>query len=142
MSDSDVVTCFIGNGGKHESNLWLLRANRMSEDEIYRRIGQILIDTAPDSATAVIVEAELSAEDDHCKLLFDYIDGTGEKDWFSPGSPEVDVGIHKSLIALRKLYKAQNMIAALPVWNACEVTLDVVLGKLKIDLKYIEPQDD
>jgi hypothetical protein len=42
----------------------------MSEDEIYRQIGQILIDTAPDAASAVIVEAELSPEDDHCKLLF------------------------------------------------------------------------
>jgi len=34
----------------------------MSEDEIYRQIGQILIDTAPDAASAVIVEAELSPE--------------------------------------------------------------------------------
>lgn len=114
----------------------------MSEEEIYRRIGQILIDAAPASAVAVIVEAELSPEDDHCKLLFDYIDGTGNKDWFSPGSPDVDVGIHENLIALRKLYKAQNLTAALPVWNACVVELDVVLGKLKIDFKYLEPQDE
>ncbi|MFJ5236287.1 hypothetical protein ACIP86_06075 [Pseudomonas neuropathica] len=113
----------------------------MSEDEIYRQIGQILIDTAPDTASVVIVEAELSPEDDHCKLLFDYIDGNGEKDWFSPGSPEVDVGIHENLIALRNLYKAQNMTSGLPVWNSCVITLDTVLGKLKIDFNYIEPEE-
>jgi hypothetical protein len=44
-------------------------------------------------------------------------------------------------MALRNLYKAQNMTSGLPVWNSCVVTLDTVLGKLKIDFNYIAPEE-
>ncbi|WP_192563926.1 hypothetical protein [Pseudomonas gozinkensis] len=113
----------------------------MTEDEIYRRIGQLLMDEAPESAVTVIVDAELSPEDDHCRLLFDYVDGEGERDWFSPSSGEVDGIVMNSLVALGKLHKAQNLTAGLPAWNACEIAMDIVGGKLKIDFRYDETLD-
>ncbi|WP_183131995.1 hypothetical protein [Pseudomonas syringae group genomosp. 3] len=45
----------------------------MIDDKIYQGIGEILIAIAPPEAQEVIVEAELSLENYHCKLLFDYI---------------------------------------------------------------------
>ncbi|MGF6458220.1 hypothetical protein [Pseudomonas frederiksbergensis] len=108
----------------------------MSEDEIYLQIGEILLGTAPNSAVEVIVEAELSPEDDHCQLLFDYIDGQGKKDWFSPSSGYVDVGLLKNLVELRKIYKESGKTAGLPVWSGCTIALDVVVAKLAIVFKY------
>ncbi|KJZ63454.1 hypothetical protein [Pseudomonas fluorescens] len=108
----------------------------MSEDEIYLQIGEILLGTAPHSAVEVIVEAELSPEDDHCQFLFDYIDEEGKKDWFSPSSSHVDVGVFKSLVELRKIYKDSEMTADLPVWSGCTITVNVVAEKLAITFKY------
>ncbi|MHC8390868.1 hypothetical protein ACYZTM_23135 [Pseudomonas sp. MDT2-39-1] len=108
----------------------------MSEDEIYLQIGEILLGTAPPSAVEVIVEAEISPEDDHCQLLFDYIDEHGKKDWFSPKSGHVDVGLLKSLVELRKIYKESGKTAGLPVWSGCTITLKVVPAKLAIAFKY------
>jgi|APAra7269097138_1048543.scaffolds.fasta_scaffold58708_1 hypothetical protein len=110
----------------------------MTEDKIYQRLGQLLVDEAPESAMRVIVDVELSPEDDHCQLLFDYVDGKGERDWFSPSSGEVDRIVMNSLVALRKLHRAQNLTAGLPAWNACEIAMDIVGGKLKIDFRYDE----
>ncbi|ANI61883.1 hypothetical protein ABH908_004883 [Pseudomonas frederiksbergensis] len=50
----------------------------MSEDDIYLQLGQILLDTSPATAMKVIVEAELSPENDHCQFLFDYVDEDGK----------------------------------------------------------------
>jgi len=110
----------------------------MTEDEIYRRIGQVLVDEAPESAMTVIVDAELSPEDDHCQLLFDYVDGKGERDWFSPGGVEIDGIVMNSLVALRKLQIEQNLTAGLLPWNACVIVMDIAGGKLKIDFRYDE----
>ena len=69
-------------------------------------------------------------------MLFDYIDEQGKKDWFSPSSGYVDVGLLKNLVELRKIYKESGKIAGLPVWSGCTITLDVVVGKLAIVFKY------
>ncbi|WLG89154.1 antitoxin YezG family protein [Pseudomonas cucumis] len=108
----------------------------MSEDDIYLELGQILFGTAPESAVKVIVTAEVSPESDHCKLLFNYIDGSGVEDWFRPNSPHVDINLLKGLGALRKIYKENAMTGGHPMWSGCTITLDVVVGKLAIDFKY------
>lgn len=69
-------------------------------------------------------------------MLFDYIEEQGKKDWFSPSSGYVDVGLLKNLVELRKIYKESGKIAGLPVWSGCTITLDVVAGKLAIVFKY------
>lgn len=109
---------------------------RMSEDEIYLQVGEILLGTTPHSAVEVIVEVEISPEDDHCQLLFDYIDEQGKKDWFSPNGGHVDVGLLKSLVELRKIYKESGGGAGLPVWSGCTITMNVMTVKLAIAFKY------
>lgn len=52
------------------------------DDEIYQGIGEILVAISPADAEVVLVEAELSPEGDHCKLLFDYLGPSGTKQWF------------------------------------------------------------
>lgn len=111
----------------------------MNENDIYLKIGQVLLDTSPETASKVIVEAELSPENDHCKLLFDYVDQHGNQDWFSPVGVQVDTDLFNCLVELRKIYICQGLTAELPVWSGCVMTLDVVAGKLKVEFKYEQP---
>lgn len=111
----------------------------MNEDDIYLKIGRVLLDTSPETASKVIVEAELSPENDHCKLLFDYVDQHGNQDWFSPVSVQVDTDLFNCLVELRKIYIHQEMTAGLPVWNGCVMSLDVIAGKLTVDFRYEQP---
>jgi hypothetical protein len=108
----------------------------MSEDDIYLQLGQILLDTSPETAVKVIVEAELSPENDHCQFLYDYVDEDGKQDWFSPVSAQVDSELFDCLVELRKIYVQNAMTGGHPIWSKCVITLDVAVAKLGIEFKY------
>ncbi|WP_416768937.1 hypothetical protein ACMGT0_15875 [Pseudomonas sp. RHF3.3-3] len=108
----------------------------MSEDEIYLAIGEILFSIAPDEARFVVVDAEISKGNDHCKLLFDYIDADGKKDWFSPPSSKVDSDLFDCLLLLKKEYSEKGMVGDFPLWVGCELSFDVERSKLSIDFRY------
>jgi hypothetical protein len=108
----------------------------MSEDDIYLQLGKILLDTSPVTAMKVIIEAELSPENDHCQLLYDYVDEEGKQDWFSPVSAQVDVELFECLVELRKIYTRHGVTGECPIWSGCVITLDVAVSKLAVEFKY------
>lgn len=106
------------------------------DDDIYQGIGEILAAIAPPDADVVLVEAELSSEDDHCKFLFDYISPSGAKQWFLPNSAEVDSDLLDLFVRLRSFFELNDLYAAGKPWKCCVVELSLRSMKIKIEFKY------
>ncbi|WP_241597604.1 hypothetical protein [Rosenbergiella epipactidis] len=104
------------------------------DDELYSEIGRILFESAPENAQIILLDAELSPEDDHAKFLYDYVDKKGVKTWFLPGTPATDSLLLERLVELRKYYVENNLNNGKPTWHGCLVTVD--LEKMKINLDY------
>lgn len=81
-------------------------------DDIYKSIGETLVAIAPADAETVEVDAEISPEGDHCKLLFDYTDVSGQKKWFLPTTAKVDSDLLKQLVKLRLFFDETTFIRA------------------------------
>ncbi|WP_338883097.1 MULTISPECIES: hypothetical protein [Xenorhabdus] len=110
----------------------------VSDDELYSEIGRILYESAPDNAQKILLDVELSPENDHAKFLYDYIDEDGSKKWFLPPSPKTYDDVIENLIMLRKYYAENNLTNGQPVWYGCLVTVDLEKMKINIDFKYEE----
>ncbi|WP_416310905.1 hypothetical protein [Pseudomonas sp. W03] len=106
------------------------------DDEIYRNIGEILVAISPDDAEAILVDAELSPEGDHCKLLFDYVRPDGGKQWLLPGSAKVDSDLLDLFVRLRDFFEANGLYVEGKPWSGCIVELCLRSMKISIDFKY------
>ncbi|MCO7620094.1 hypothetical protein [Pseudomonas guariconensis] len=106
------------------------------DDEIYQGIGEVLVAISPADAEVVLVEAELSPEGDHCKLLFDYLDLSGTKQWFLPSSVKVDSDLLHLFVRLRNFFESYGLYAEGKPWKVCIVELCLRSMKIKIDFKY------
>jgi hypothetical protein len=107
-----------------------------TDQEIYNDIGSILLAVVPDGASKVIMRAELSHENDHCRCEFDYVDKLTEStDWFSPGA-QANSDLLDLLVELRNYFLANFKSQEEPFWHGCEVTVDVESLKIHIDFKY------
>lgn len=107
-----------------------------TDQEIFNDIGSILLSVAPEGASKVIMRAELSPENDHCKCEFDYIDtNKGNVDWFSAGA-RANGDLFDLLVELRNYFVANFKSQETPFWHSCEVTVDVETLKINIDFKY------
>lgn len=104
------------------------------DEELYSEIGRILFESAPEDAQLILLDAELSPENDHAEFLYDYVNKQGEKTWFLPGTPATDSLLLKKLAELRSFYATEGLTSGLPVWHGCLVTVD--LEKMKINLEY------
>lgn len=107
-----------------------------TDQEIYNDIGSILLSSAPEKAVKLILKAELSPENDHCKLLFDYLNTNGEYNWFLPDNSQVDGDLLDLLVELRNYFVANFKSQEKPFWHGCEVTVDVETLKIHINFKY------
>lgn len=109
----------------------------MSEDDdIYREIGKILLSIAPEDAAVVFLEAEISLEEDHCKLLFDYTGKSGVKSWFLPPSAKVDSELLEALARLRGYFEVNGLYESGKPWNKWFVELNLEGMKIKINFIY------
>ncbi|MGG7448518.1 hypothetical protein ACQ3G7_20880 [Kosakonia oryzendophytica] len=107
-----------------------------TDQEIYNDIGSILLAVVPDTGSKVIMRAELSPENDHCKCEFDYVDKlTGKMNWFSAGA-RANSDLLDLLVELRNYFLANFNSQEKPFWHGCEVTVDVESLKINIDFKY------
>ena len=106
------------------------------DDEIYQGIGEILVAISPADAEVVLLEAELSPEGDHCKLLFDYLVPSGTKQWFSPSSAKVDSDLLHLFVRLRNFFESNGHYTEGKPWKGCIVELCLRSMKIKIDFKY------
>ena len=106
------------------------------DDELYSEIGRILFESAPENAQIILLDAELSPEDDHAKFLYDYVDTKGVKTWFLPGTPATDSLLLERLVELRKYFVANNLTNGKPAWHGCLVTVDLEKMKINLDHRY------
>ncbi|MDX5628476.1 MULTISPECIES: hypothetical protein [unclassified Brenneria] len=107
-----------------------------ADQEIYNDIGSILLAVVPDGASKVIMRAELSPENDHCKCEFDYVDKySGNTNWFSAGA-RANSDLLDLLVELRNYFIANFRTQEKTFWHGCEVTVDVETLKIHIDFKY------
>ena len=79
----------------------MLRGHMTSDNEIYQSIGEILLAIAPEHATVVYLDAQVSPEGDHGKMLFDYDIEGGDTQWFTPESGRVSRDLLLQLVKLR-----------------------------------------
>lgn len=106
------------------------------DNELYSEIGRILFESAPENAQIILLDAELSPEDDHAKFLYDYVDTKGEQTWFLPGTPATDRLLLEKLVELKKYYVANNLTNGKPAWHGCLVTVDLEKMKINLDYRY------
>ncbi|MET3454837.1 hypothetical protein [Pseudomonas kilonensis] len=107
----------------------------MSEQELYQKIGQLLLDAGPSEAQEIVVRARLFAEDDGGSYEFDYFDKANRSSWFDPDSKAVG-DLTELLVELRSYYIGNGLCQAGTAWSSCTVTLDVEKMKISIDYNY------
>ncbi|MEK9498310.1 DUF600 family protein [Photorhabdus sp. P32] len=107
----------------------------MGDQELYQKIGQLLLDAGPTDAKKMIVRADLFPERDGCKYEFDYIDKSEKLDWFDPDGRAVS-DLTDLLEELRSFFIENIQSQETPFWHSCTITLDVEQMKINIDFKY------
>jgi hypothetical protein len=109
------------------------------DDRIYHEMGQILFDIAPQGAREIIVDAEITPENDHCKLLFDFVDEAGKTQWFLPPSGQVDSDIFDLLVQLKQFFATHDLFPEGQQWHGCTIKLLMEKPNIKFDFKYDQP---
>ncbi|MNJ40096.1 hypothetical protein D3C77_349820 [compost metagenome] len=107
----------------------------MSDQELYQKIGQLLVDAGPSDAQEIIVRAELFSEGDGGKYEFDYVDRAGQLNWFDPDGRAVG-DLTELLVKLREYFKVNKLTAGAAVWTGCEISLSVSGMKFGIEFIY------
>lgn len=106
------------------------------DDEIYKEIGQLLYNSAPDDAKLIIMDAELSPEGDSCRFNYDYINDNNEKKWFLPEDGLTDQRLRELLVSLREFFIENFKSKQKPFWHGCIVKLDIEKSEINIEFKY------
>jgi hypothetical protein len=106
-----------------------------SDSDIYNDIGAILFDVAPKGACKVVMRAQLAQELDTCEYEYDFVDEQGNVSWFTAGG-RANTDMLKLLVELRHWYFENKLTAGMSVWNGCEVTIDLVGGKIGVEFIY------
>jgi hypothetical protein len=107
----------------------------MDDQELYQKIGQLLVDAGPVDAREIIVRVELFSEGDGGKYEFDYVNRSGELNWFDPDGRAVG-DLTEFLVKLREYFLANNLAAEGKPWSGCVITLDVNEMRFGIELNY------
>lgn len=107
-----------------------------SESDIYNRLAVILKEIAPCNSIQAICTAEISSDNDHAKMYFDYIDKTGVKSWFIPTTPAVDSELFDLFVELRKIFIQKDYCTAENSWSTCTVELNIASSKIELSVKY------
>jgi hypothetical protein len=84
----------------------------------------------------VEVDAEISPEGDHCKLLVDYTDVSGQKKWFLPTTAKVDSDLLKQLVKLRLFFDENNFYSGNKPWVGCLIVVNLRKAKTQIEFRY------
>ncbi|WJD62892.1 hypothetical protein [Pseudomonas kurunegalensis] len=105
----------------------------MDDQEIYQKIGQLLVDVGPADAKKLIVRAELFPEGDGGKYEFDYVDEAGALNWFDPDGRSVG-DLTYLLVQLREYFATCKLTAGAGVWIGCEICLAV--NEMNVEIKF------
>ncbi|XKM13541.1 DUF600 family protein [Orbaceae bacterium ac157xtp] len=110
---------------------------QLNDNEIHNKIGQLLFNIAPMDAIKIYLKAEVSLENDHCKLVFYYSDHKGkEKPIMLTDDSSIDDEVFSELIKLKQYTIDNNLTNGHPIWIGCIVTVDIENSKINIEFKY------
>lgn len=110
----------------------------MSRDqEIYNRVGGLLVRHAPVSAVKVIYRFSIDAEASSSEgavysFEYDYVDQSGSTNWFTIDDLAGSMFLTDQFIELRDFFVSQGQ----PAWKRCEFSVDLLTGKFSADFKY------
>ncbi|MEK2686376.1 hypothetical protein AAAC11_30025 [Pseudomonas aeruginosa] len=107
----------------------------MGDQELYQKIGQLLVDAGPADAREIIVRAELFSEGDGGKYEFDYVDQSGELNWFDPDGRAVG-GFDRVAGPIARLFFSQQFDRWRGGWSGCVIKLHVDEMKFGIAFNY------
>ncbi len=107
----------------------------MQYEDLYRRIAQIVFSCGPQGARELIVQAELFADEEGGQYQFNYLDETGEPDWFEPDAQAIG-DLTLALKAFQQYFVDNDMTDGKPVWNSCSVVINVPEESISIDVHY------
>ena len=113
-------------------------------DDLYNKIGQILVMSCPDDAIKIVTGIEIAEENDVATYFFNYFDNKNNKKEFEPDLRATDV-IFYTMLELKKYFLDNNLTNGEPIWTGCIVEIDIKNSKINFEFKYepfIDVDDD
>ena len=104
-------------------------------DDLYNKIGQILVMSCPDDAVKIITKIEIVEENDVATYVFIYFDNKNNRKQFVP-DPQVTNDIFHSMLELKKYFLDNNLTNGKPIWEGCIVEIDIKNSKINFEFKY------
>lgn len=105
----------------------------MDDQEIYQKIGQLLVDAGPREAKKLIARVKLFPEGDGGKYEFDYVAEAGVLNWFDPDGRAVG-DLTDLLLQLREYFVTYKLTAGEGVWTGCEICL--IVDEMNVEIKF------
>ena len=104
-------------------------------DDLYNRIGQILVMSCPDDAVKIVTGIQISKEDDVGGYFFNYFDKKNNKKEFLP-DPKATDDIFHTMLEIKKYFIDNNLTNGKPIWAGCIVEIDIKNSKINFEFKY------
>ena len=104
-------------------------------DDLYNKIGQILVMSCPDDAVKIVTGIEIAQENDAAGYYFNYYDNKNNRKQFVP-DPQVTNDIFHSMLELKKYFLDNNLTNGKPIWVGCIVEIDIKNSKINFEFKY------
>ena len=104
-------------------------------DDLYNKIGQILVMSCPDDAVKIVTGIQIAKEDDAVSYYFNYFDNKNNKKEFKPVSKARD-DIFYTMLEIKKYFIDNNLTNGKPIWAGCIVEIDIKNSKINFEFKY------
>ncbi len=104
-------------------------------DDLYNKIGQILVMSCPDDAVKIVTGIQIAKENDVASYYFNYFDNKNNKKEFKPVSKARD-DIFYTMLELKKYFIDNNLTNGKPIWAGCIVEIDIKNSKINFEFKY------
>jgi len=104
-------------------------------NDLYNKIGQILVSSYPDDAVKIVTGIEIAQENDAAGYYFNYYDNKNNKKEFKPVSKARD-DIFYTMLEIKKYFLDNNLTNGKPIWEGCIVEIDIKNSKINFEFKY------
>ena len=104
-------------------------------DDLYNKIGQILVMSCPDDAVKIVTGIEIAEENDAAGYYFYYFDKKNNKKHFLP-DPDATDDIFHTMLEIKKYFLDNNLTNGKPIWAGCIVEIDIKNSKINFEFKY------
>ena len=104
-------------------------------DDLYNKIGQILVMSCPDDAVKIVTGIEIADEHDAAGYYFYYFDKKNNKKHFLP-DPDATDDIFHTMLELKKYFLDNNLTNGEQIWTGCIVEIDIKNSKINFEFKY------